>query len=164
MAGIDPETIGQLLEAGEGKPGGGRGGRQQGLYGSQDDQTAADSGRLDPQSEFDLYEANLNTRSRFAKTGMGFPNTSEQVQFQGNRRAALAEAYNNRERELDRAERREDRELRRLQTYASLIKSGALEDLTGESGFQKGYEGEKQRQQEEADKPSPGGFNPTGNF
>jgi hypothetical protein len=153
MAGIDPQMVETLLEATQGgKGGGGRHGRGEGLYAG--DSRGPGGTGLDPQTEFDLHENNQAAASHFAslgREGMG-PNTSLAATFAGNRRAARAEAYNNRIREqegqlrlLDHAEKLGYR----------LGPSGQLEKE--ESGFQAGYESPPASTPES-------GFNPQGAF
>jgi hypothetical protein len=89
MAGMDPQALEQLvneLGLGRGKDGGGMGGI---------------GGGLDPLADYNLSQADLNTRAHFARLGMSPGNTSEMLAMQGNRRAARAEAFNNRSKQID---------------------------------------------------------------
>ena len=164
MAGVDPQTIEALLEAGEGKDGGGRGrgrGRdgEEGLYGATQGASpgGGGGGGLDPQAEFDLHEANMAAANRFAGRGgplgggMG-PNTSLAATFAGNRRAAAAEAYNNRIRDTE----------SRLKLLAEAEKLGYTLGPGGQlqketSGFEAGYTAPPASTPES-------GFNPQGAF
>jgi hypothetical protein len=148
MAGINPETIQMLLEARQGKGGGGYGG-EQGLYAG-DSRGPGGSG-LDPQTEFDLHENNLAAQQHFSRLGMG-PSTSLASTFAGNQRAARAEAYNNR--------------IRGMQDQLKLLgeaeklgyrigPGGQLEKET--SGFEAGYTAPPASTPES-------GFNPQGAF
>lgn len=140
MAGIDPETLQTLLEAGEGKGGGGQGGGMRGHEGGGGGGGGGEG--FDPQTEFDLSQANLATADHFAGRGMG-PNTSAALTFSGNQRAARAEAYNNR--------------LKEIETLAKLASSPALEKLGAEGGFEAGYKSPPPQTPES-------GFNPQGSF
>lgn len=162
MAGLDPDTLGTALQFAEGKSGGGYGGGGRGNGrmpmvshaggGGGGDEGGGDGdfgggdggGGLDPQSDFDLHERNLEATSHFARLGMG-PSTSAAMTFAGNRRAARADAYNN---EIN----RQLKELQLLQGYSKLAESF---DTGG--GFEAGYKSKPPATPES-------GFNPKGSF
>jgi hypothetical protein len=86
MAGLDPNALQQL---GAGKGGGGDNGDFLGL-----------GNDLDPNSEYNLSQRNMATLAGFAAHGMG-PNTSMGVAMEGNKRAARAEAFNTKLKEIE---------------------------------------------------------------
>jgi hypothetical protein len=135
MAGLDANTLQQL---GQGKDGGGQNGDFLGL-----------GNDLDPQSEFDLSQRNMGTIAGFAAHGMG-PNTSMGVALEGNKRAARAEAFNTKLKEIEL--------LSRIASNPNLAAMMAPANLQG--GETAGYEaGKAQRQQQ----GTPSSFSPQAN-
>jgi hypothetical protein len=166
MAGIDPNMIEALLdarqEAGKGG-GGGRGGQpgkqerrrdyREGLYAG--DSRGPGGTGLDPQTEFDLAENNLAAKSHFAGLSggnVGVMQSALGTRLTGNRRAAAAEAYNNRFRETE----------QKLKLLSDAEKLGYTLGPGGriekeQSGFEAGYTSPPASTPES-------GFNPQGAF
>jgi hypothetical protein len=128
MAGLEGLDLQSL---GSGKDGGGRGGES-----NDGDFLGLNRGGLDPDSEFNLSQRNMGTIAGFAAHGMG-PNTSMGVALEGNRRAARAEAFNTKLKEIEL--------LSRIASNPNLTALLAPSNLAGgeSAGYQAGEEREK---------------------
>jgi hypothetical protein len=170
MAGMNPEVLEMLMHMREEGKGGGGEQRQDRRddrrdYGRMlypgDSQGPGGTG-LDPQTEFDLGQNNLRAASHFANlsggpgtegsSSVGAIQTGMANAFAGNRRAARAEAYNNRFRETE----------QKLKLMDLAEKSGYRVGPGGqlereESGFEAGYKSNIPATPES-------GFNPQGEF